>query len=270
MPTVHPSAVVEGEVELADDVVVGPCCVINGPVRIGAGTRLVAAVHLQGPLTLGEANLVYPHACLGFAPQSVTYAPDHPGQGLVIGDHNTFREGVTVHRAMTETGPTRIGSHNFLMALSHVGHDCRVGDRCVFANGANLGGHVEVADGVNLGGLANVHQWVRLGRGCMISGSGGSTQDVIPFGLVTSINLCANVNTVAMRRGGMTSAEIDVVRWAHTTICRRGLTVASALKALAERADIPLVAEYIDFVEKSSRGVCTGLARRRRMAVYTP
>lgn len=269
MPVIHPTAVVEGEVHLGEDVEVGPHCVITGPVTMGAGTRLIAAVHLHGPTTVGEGNLLYPNVCLGFAPQSISYDAAHPGRGLVIGDHNTLREGVTMHRAMTDAGPTRVGSHNYFMACAHVGHDCRVGDHGVFANGANLAGHVHVADRVTLGGGANVHQWVHLGRGSMISGSAGATMDVIPFGLVTAISLCANVNIVGMRRSGMSRADIDLVRRVHRTICRRGLTKASAIDALRAEPAHPLLAEFIEFLETSKRGVCIGKARQRRVPLET-
>lgn len=270
MPTVHANAVIEGEVDLADDVVVGPYCVVTGPVTIGAGTQLVASVHVQGPATIGRDNILYPNVCLGFAPQSVAYDPAHPGEGLVIGDQNTLRESVTMHRAMTEEGPTRVGNNNFFMAYAHVGHDCRVGDRGTFANSSSFGGHVQVGNGVTLGGGAGVHQWVRLGRGVMVQGNAGVTQDVIPFGLVTGINVCANVNIIGMRRSGMSSAEIDLVRWIHRTVCRRGLLIANALEVLRERSDQPLVAEYIDFIERAKRGVCPGRSRERQAPLRTP
>ena len=223
MGAVHRTAILEGEVELEPDVELGPWCVIRGPVHLGEGTRLLASVHLQGPLRMGARNLLYPGACIGFAPQSTSTDPARPGPGTEIGDRNTFREGVTVHRAMTDEGPTRIGDRNFFMAGSHVGHDARVGSDCILANHAALGGHTEVGDGAVLGGHAAVHQFCRVGRGAMISGLMGISLDLPPFFLVTSHNAATAVNLVGMRRAGMPSEEIAEVRWVHRTLYGRPL-----------------------------------------------
>ena len=119
MPSIHPTAVLEGDVSLADDVAVGPNCVLIGPITIGAGSRLVGNVWLHGPLRMGEGNVVYPFACLGFAPQHAKFDPATAGPGVLIGDGNTIREHVTIHRAFTDEAPTTLGDRNFLMASSH-------------------------------------------------------------------------------------------------------------------------------------------------------
>lgn len=261
---------VRGEVELADDVEVGPGCQLDGTmgaISIGPGTRLRGHAYLTGPLTLGERNRVYPFVCLGFAPQSVAFDPDRPGCGLVIGDGNTFREGVTVHRAMTEEGPTRVGDGNFFMAGSHVGHDGRVGDRCVFANGAALGGHVRVDDRVTIGGGTMVHQFARIGRNAMLSGGTGLSRDLPPFFMLTALNVAGSLNVVGMRRAGLGPDEIDDVRWVYKTLYRRGLSVARAREELQARADRPLVAEYLAFLDESKRGLCPAEPSSKRGTV---
>src|SRR5690606_32446956 len=162
MPNVHPTASIEGEVTLADDVIIGPQCIIDGtlgPVVLGTGTHLRGHVYINGPVTLGANNRLYPFVTIGFAPQSISYDHDQPGCGVVIGDRNTFRESVTIHRAMTDAGPTTIANDNYFMVNSHAGHDCNVGSNCLFANGALLAGHVTVEDRVVLGGNAGVHQF---------------------------------------------------------------------------------------------------------------
>ena len=267
MTDVHPTAILEGQVELAEDVSVGPYCVLDatlGPIELGRGTRLYANVYLYGPLSLGAANVLYPGACLGFAPQSLEYDPARAGRGLVVGDHNTFRETVTIHRAMTEEGPTRVGSHNYFMACSHAGHDSRIGDHCVLANGAAVGGHAVIEDRVMAGGHATVHQFCRIGRGAALSGSVGTGRDVPPYFTLTGINICGSVNLVGMRRQGMSRDEIEDVRWAFRILCRGGLPRSQALSALAERAERPIVAEYISFVEATRKGICTAWAQRGR------
>jgi UDP-N-acetylglucosamine acyltransferase len=257
MPTVHPTATIDGDVRLADDVVIGPLCVLAGSIEIGPGTRVLGHSFLQGPLRLGGRNTVYPFACLGFSPQDLKWDPNEPGAGLVIGDGNVFREGVSIHRATSRERPTTIGDRNYFMANSHAGHDCRVGSRCTFANAAAIGGHVEIADGVTLGGVATVHQFCRVGRGAMFSGLAGVSLDVLPHFMVTGINLTGSINLVGLRRGGASRADIDTVRWVYRTICRRGMSVKHALDALRERAGDPLVAEYVAFIESSKRGICT-------------
>ncbi len=266
MAKVHPSAVVEGHVELAGDVSVGPWCILDGtlgPVSVGPGTTLIAHVYLQGPLTLGAVNALYPGVCLGFAPQSLSYDPAQPGLGLVIGDRNTFREGVTVHRAMTDHGPTTIGNRTYFMGNTHAGHDARIADDVVIANGTVLGGHVQVDDRVTIGGNASIHQFVHIGRGAMISGAMGITGNLPPFFMLTGTNLVGAVNLVGMRRMGMSKDEIEDARWVFRTLYRRGLPLPDVLRTLRERADRPLVAEYIAFIESSKRPICHGYGQVR-------
>jgi UDP-N-acetylglucosamine acyltransferase len=264
MPILHPTAIVDDECELADDVEVGPYCVLSGPLRIGPGCRLVGNVHLYGPLTMGAGNTIYPFACLGFAPQSLSYDPSKPGQGLVIGDHNTFREGVTIHRAMTDHGPTTIGDRNYFMAASHAGHDCVIGNHCVFANGTLLAGHVTVEDRVITGGTATVHQFCRVGRGAMLSGSMGLSRDLPPWFMLTGNNTAGSINMIGLRRSGMATDAIEDARWVYKTLYRRGLSVAAAKDALRRRSDRPIVAEYLAFLEQSKRGLCPASGSSKR------
>ncbi len=254
----------EGEIDLGDDVVIGPYCVLKGPLRIGAGTRLIGNVVLQGPLELGTANSVYPGASIGFAPQWSDSDHDRPGPGTRIGNGNIFREGVTVHRAMGEEQPTRIGNRNYFMVNSHVGHDSSIADHCVLVNGVLLGGHVRIDDRVVIGGNAAVHQHVHVGRGAMISGLTGPTLDVPPWFMITGINYASTVNMVGLRRSGMPAEEIADVKWVYRTLSTRRLTRPEMLAALAKRSEKAIVSEYIDFIEASARGICRSTPDRRR------
>jgi len=263
MAKVHPSACIDGDVTLADDVIIGPGCVITGspgPVRIGAGTVLRAQVHIEGPCTIGERNTFYPCTSAGFPPQDIGFDPSLPGPGLVIGNGNIFREGFTAHRGKTQQ-PTRIGNDNYWMANSHIGHDAVVGNSCIIANGAMLGGHVEMADRVVVGGNATIHQFVRIGEGALLSGLTGNSKDLCPWFTLTAINVAGSINVIGLRRAGASPQRIDMVRWVYRTICRQGLTMPRALERLRERADDPTVAAYIAFITGSTRGVLTARGR---------
>jgi UDP-N-acetylglucosamine acyltransferase len=268
MPEVHPTAIVDREVDLADDVVVGPHSVLQGPVQVGAGTRLIGNVYLTGPLRLGQGNLVYPFVTLGFAPQDFKWDPALPGAGLEIGDGNVFRESATVHRATSDETPTRIGDRSYWMVNSHAGHDCQVGNDCVFANGALLGGSVQVGDGAIVGGNAAIHQFCRVGRGALLSGAMGLSKDLPPFFMLTGGNLAGSLNVVGMRRSGMPGDQIDDVKWVFKVLYRRGLSFKQALDEIRNRSERPLVAELLEFFESSERGIVAGKGdpRRRTLA----
>jgi UDP-N-acetylglucosamine acyltransferase len=264
MPEIHPTAIVEGDVELAPGVVVGPHCVLRGPIRIGAGTHLVGSAYLHGPLALGERNVVYPFTTLGFAPQHLDWDPERPGAGLEIGDANVFRESVTISRAASDELPTRIGDGCYWMANTHAGHDCQIGHRCVIANGTLLAGSVRFGDGVVTGGNVAVHQHCHVGRGALLSGTMGLNRDLPPFFMLTGGNIAGSINLMGMRRAKMPHEQIDDVKWVYKTLYRRGLPRKRAIEQLEERADRPLVAEYLDFLRESKRGLCPSRGQARR------
>lgn len=266
MAKVHRTAVVEGDVRLADDVEVGPNCVILGtcgPVEIGAGCVLVASAHINGPLRMGERNIVYPGACLGFAPQDIGFDHNKGGPGVVIGDDNKFREGFTVHRAKTEQ-PTRVGNANYFMTNAHIGHDAVVENNCILASGALLAGHVHLADRVIMGGNAFVHQFCRIGKGCMFTGGAGTALDLPMWFTITATNVAGSLNLVGMRRNGLSASQIQAVRWVYKTIYRGGSTPQQALPELQTRGEEPIVAEYINFIRTTKRGICHGSGRASR------
>ena len=261
MPQVHATAIVGKQVELADDVMVGPHCVLEGRITVGPGTKLVHHVSLQGPLTIGRGNILYPNVCLGFAPQDRKFDRDHDGAGLVIGDENILREGFTAHRG-TKDRPTTIGSRNYLMCNTHVGHDTHLGDGVTMANGALLGGHVEVQDAVNLGGMSGIHQFCRVGRLSMASACTFITQDLPPFCVVYATKTVGSLNVVGLRRAGL-GRHLGPLKIAFDLIFRSRLTRATAVeRILAEVGDDPLCVELAEFVRSSKRGI-TGYGGRR-------
>lgn len=251
---IHPSAVIDPAADLGEDVQVGPFVVIDGPVRVGAGCDLKAGAHLFGHLTLGEGNVVHSHAVLGDAPQHLKYAGEPTA--TLIGDHNVFREGVTVHRAASAGGTTRIGSRNFLMACSHIAHDCVVGDNCVLANSAVVGGHSALANNVVLSGNCAVHQFCRVGRLAMLSGISGTTMDLPPFMICQRINVVCGVNVIGMRRAGISNIAIEAVRRAFHILYRHENVLSCSLAQLErELGHIAEITELVAFIRASKRGV---------------
>lgn len=258
---IHATAVISSEAKLADDVQVGPYAVIEGPVEIGPGCEIRAHAYLRGPLEMGQGNLVFPGAVLGEQPQHSQYKNELTL--LEIGDFNIFREHVAIHRGTTHTGTTRIGSHNFFMANSHVAHDCRVGDRCILANGALVGGHCVIEDNVFLSGNSAVHQFVHVGRLALISGCSASSKDVAPFMILQNINNIVGVNVIGMKRSGLTDAEIQPVRKAFKIMFREGLTLPAALARIeAEMGQKLIIAELLQFIRGSKRGISYPRARQ--------
>jgi UDP-N-acetylglucosamine acyltransferase len=251
---IHPTAVIAPEADLAEDVEVGPFAIIEGPVRIGPGCVLRPRVTLIGPLTMGRNNHVYSNAVLGEQPQHLRYGGE--ATRLEIGDHNIFRENVTVHRGTTHSWVTRIGSHNFFMAGSHVAHDCVVGNGCILANGALMAGHCTLEDSVYLSGNCAIHQFVRIGRLALLSGVSATTKDIPPFIVQQRINVVVGVNVVGMRRAGIPTAHIDAVRRAFHILYRSGLVLPSAVQQIeGELGQVPEIAELIGFIRGSGRGI---------------
>ena len=254
MPDIHPTALIDPEVELAPDVYIGPGCVLRGPVKIGPGCKLHGNAYLHGPLTMGANNRVYPFACLGFAAQDLKYDPAKLGAGLVIGDDNVFREGFTAHRATLDK-PTRIGNHNYCMATSHVGHDSVLADYVTLVNGALIAGHVEIADRAVIGGAGGVHQFCRVGRLAMTAGGAVITRDLPPFCTVHYSKRVGSLNLVGMRRAGLRQS-VNPMRRAFDLFFRSGHSVPKALELIeSEVAGDPAVAEFVQFIRTTKRGI---------------
>lgn len=257
---IHPTAVVSADARLADGVRVGPYAVIDGPVSLGPGCVVGPHVHLTGHVTAGAGNRFHTGCVIGDQPQHLGYQGE-PTE-VRIGDGNTFREHSTVHRGMPANGGlTVIGDGNLFMVGSHVAHDCRVGNKTIFANSAVIAGHATVMDGAFLSGNSCVHQYCRVGRLAMLSGTTSISQDLPPFWVAQGINITHGVNVVGMRRAGVPHEEIQAVRRAYKTITRSGLTIRVAVDQI-EAADghLPAVRELVEFIRGSKRGICTGTA----------
>ncbi len=258
---IHPTAVIHPQARIGSGCSIGPYAVIDGEVELGADCWVGPHVHLTGRTVIGVRNRFHTGCVVGDAPQDLKYAG--APTGLRIGDDNTFREQVTVHRSSRVDNDTEIGNGNFLMAGSHVGHDCRLGHGNIVANTALLSGHVEVADQAFISGSCLVHQFCRVGRLAMMQGGSGISKDLPPFCVSRGDNGLAGLNTVGLRRAGIGAEERLQLRAAYQVLFRSGTTLARALeRARTEFADSPLVRELVEFVEAAQRGVCVDPGRR--------
>lgn len=267
MVTVHPSAIVDRQVELGEGVEVGPGCVIQGRVVIGAGCRLIGHVYVQGPVVMGEGNVLYPFVCVGFEPQDVKYKGS--GAGVRVGSQNIFRESATVHGATGGEGATAIGDSNYFMTNSHVGHDAVVGSRCTLVSGALIGGHAVLEDGVTIGGNGAVHQFCRVGRLSLIGGCSAITKDLPPFMLERGINGVIGPNVVGLRRAGQSGGAIDGVRRAYRVLYLESHSNAAAAERIERMAEDPgneaagLLGHLVGFIRGSRRGLVPRAGRAR-------
>jgi len=272
MVMIHPGSVVDPKAHLADDVQIGPGCIVDGPVVLGPGCHLIGNVHLSGKVSIGKDNTLYPFVCVGFPPQHRTCGGSD--RGVVIGDRNVLRESATIHGPSEPAGPTTIGDDNYLMTNSHLGHDCVVGNRCTLASGALIGGHAHLEDDVFIGGNAAVHQFCRMGRMSFLGGISSVTKDVPPFAMANGQhNNVTGINLVGLRRSGMKRSVIDAVKGAFKTLYLSGHTNPRAAELIEHTAaengpGAQQLSELVKFIRESQRGLCMHVAAPRKL--HTP
>jgi UDP-N-acetylglucosamine acyltransferase len=258
MSRIHPTAIVEDGAVLADDVEIGPYCIVGPKVTLHAGVRLLSHVCIEGVTELGEGTEVHPFARLGGAPQHLA----HKGEDtrLVVGKRNIIREHATMHTGTAGgSGVTVVGDEGLYMVGSHVAHDCVVGDKVVLANNATLGGHVKVGDYVFLGGLSAVHQHTRVGRYTFVGGLAAVTKDVIPYGSVWGNHArLEGLNLVGLKRRGMPRETINDLRTAFRLLFAPEGTFQERLDDVARVfAASPEVSEIVTFIRSDSgRPLC--------------
>lgn len=256
---IHPTALIDATAQIDENVEIGPYTVVGPDVQIGAGTKIGAHCVFEF-CTVGRDNLFTGAAYVGMPPQDWSYKGER--KRFIMGDRNVIRENVTLHRG-AHTDVTTMGSGCMLMANSHLGHDCRVGDNVVMVNCAAAAGHVEIGDRALISGLAGIHQFTRIGKLAMISGGGMVNQDILPY--VTAQGDRARpvtLNLVGMKRNGFTPERIKAVKRVFKTLFFRGLLLKDAVARLRGENLPPEAALMLDFVESSKRG----LARPRRAA----
>lgn len=260
MTLVHASAIVDPAAQLDISVVVGPYAVIGAQVRVGAGTTIGAHCVIEGRTTIGRDNKIFQFASLGAAPQDKKYAGE-PTE-LVIGDRNTVREFCTFNLGVPEAGGvTRVGDDNWIMAYTHIAHDCQVANHTTLANNTTLAGHVHLGDWVTVGGLTGIHQFVKIGAHAMVGFASAVSQDVPPFMLVDGNPLAVRgYNVVGLRRRGFTPERLAAVKQMHRLLYRQGHTLDEARAAIdALTASMPQAAAEValmgDFLANATRGI---------------
>jgi len=262
MPKIHPTAIVDPKAELADDVEIGAFAILKGYVQVGAGTIIHDRTHIQGHTVIGKRCKLGPLALVGLDPQHLRYNGETTR--LVIGDDVIIREMVNVHRAF-HGGPedcTSIGDRCFLMGSSHVGHDCRVGNDVIIANGALLAGHCIIGDRVFIGGATAIHQFSRVGRLAIIAGMEPISRDVPPFAAVRYGGLKA-YNMVGCRRAGISQQAIHAIRSAYYAV-HHHRTISKIVDSIRQNVPLtPEVLELISFLTTTKRGIHPSVHFRR-------
>ncbi len=249
------TACIDARARIADDVEIGPYCVIGRDVTIGRGTRLIAHVFIDGITTIGEDNTIYPFVSIGGEPQDLSFR-GNPTR-VEIGDDNTIREGVTIHRGSEkEEGVTRVGSHNLLMVNVHVAHDCVLGNKLVITNNTILGGHVHVESLVTISGGVAVHPFVTIGSYSYVGGLSRIYHDVPRFMMVDgNPSKVRCLNLVGLKRNGLTPEAIASLHEAHRLLYRAHMTTEHALELLRSNNHYgPEVQSLLAFVEGQHHG----------------
>jgi UDP-N-acetylglucosamine acyltransferase len=255
MSEVHPTAAIQDGAQIGKGCHIGPYCVVGANVTLGNGSSLHSHVVIGGHTTLGGENQIYPFASIGLQSQDLKWKGGNTHTR--IGNHNTIREYVTIHSATDEGDVTLIGSHNNLLAYTHVAHDCQLGNHIVMSNVATLAGHVTVEDRAIIGGLAAVHQFCRIGTMSIIGGCSKVVQDVPPY-MMADGNPAATraINKEGLRRNEVAEETQVALKQAHRILFRENLTVSNAIeKARAEVPASPELDHLLDFFQLSERGI---------------
>ncbi len=256
---IHPSSLISEEAELADDVAVGPFCVIEGKVRLGYGCILESHVRLgckSGITELGKNNVISAGAVVGGPPQDLKYKGE-PTK-LILGDNNKIRECATLNIGTVGGGATtRVGDSNLFMAYSHVGHDTQIGNENVIANAVSIAGHVKIQDKVIIGGMCAINQFCILGSHSFIGGTAAINKDIAPFSMASgNYAVIRGVNKIGMERSGYTKEEISSAQKAIRILTKSGLRVEESIERIKQECeDTRSVKMILDFVSLSERGL---------------
>jgi UDP-N-acetylglucosamine acyltransferase len=252
---IHPTAIIHARAQIGTNCEIGPYCVIGEDVTLGDGCKLHSHVVLDGHTQLGRENKIFPFASIGLKTQDLKW------KGGVtrteIGDHNTFREYVTIHSATGEGEVTTIGSNNHILAYCHLAHNVTLGNHNIMSNVATLAGHVTVEDHAVIGGLAAVHQFCRIGKLAMVGGCSKVVQDVPPFMMADGNPAeTRTINKIGLERNGVSEAAQSALKQCYKTLFREGLTISNALaKIETELPKLPEVLHLVSFVRASERGI---------------
>lgn len=253
---IHSTAIISESASIADDVVIGPYCVVGENVEIGAGSKIDSHVVISGPTRIGRNNHIYQFTSVGDDPQDKKYRGE-PTR-LEIGDDNTIREFCTISRGtIQDDGVTSIGSDNWIMAYVHIAHDCRIGNHCIFANNATLAGHVHVGDWAIFAGFTGAHQFCHIGAHAFLGMYAGTSRDVPAYTMIGGQPPAPKgINSEGLKRRGFTTEQIRNIRNAYRVVFRKGLKLADAIIELeATAAGQPELDIFIASLKRSERGI---------------
>jgi UDP-N-acetylglucosamine acyltransferase len=253
---IHPSAIVSPKSEIAPDVEIGPYTIVGDQVTIGAGTRIGPHVVIDPHTSIGTNCQIFQYAALGAIPQSVKFEGEV--SEACIGDNTVIREFVTVHRGTAfGGGETIVGPNCFLMAYTHIAHDCRIGEGVVMANNATLAGHIIIGDHATVGGLVAVHQFVNVGEFAFVGGKSAVVKDVPPYMIAAGDRARLHgLNRVGLKRHGFTPDTLKALKKTYRILFRYGLTINEGLERVAAEVEaLPEVLRIVEFIKASERGV---------------
>lgn len=254
---IHPTAIIAEDVQLGEGVEIGPYSIIGPEVKIGKNTVIGPHTVIDIYTQIGEGCKILQFCSIGAPPQDLKFGGEKTA--VVIGNFNTIREYVSIHRGTTaDTGLTVIGDHNLFMAYVHIAHNCKVGNHVIIANSTGLAGHVEVEDYAIISPLSGVHQFCRIGAHCIVGGASAVVKDIPPYTMANGNRATLfGLNLIGLQRRGFSESSIAAVKQAYRIIFRSDLLLEEALeKAKAEVADCPEVRHFIDFIQKSKRSIC--------------
>ena len=254
---IHPTAIIASDAQLAEGVEIGPYSIIGSDVKIGKNTIIGPHTVIEDYTHIGEGCHIFQFCSIGAPPQDLKFGGEKTR--VVIGNFNTIREFVTIHRATTaDIGVTIIGDHNLLMAYCHVAHNCKLGNNIIMSNAATLAGHVHIEDYAIISGLTGIHQFCRLGAHCMIGGASAVVKDVPPYSIAQGNHAkLFGLNLIGLKRRDFSEKTIKALKDAYRIIFRSNLLLEAALKkAQDEVEDVPEVKHFIKFIKESERGIC--------------
>lgn len=253
---IHPSAIIDPKAEIAPDVEIGPYTIVGRDVFIGSQTRIGSHVVIEPYVTIEGGCQIFQYAAIGAVPQSTKFKGEE--SYVKIGRGTIVREFCTIHRGTGFGGGiTEIGEECFLMAYSHIAHDCKLGRQVIMANNATLGGHIEIGDYASIGGIVAIHQFVRIGAYSFIGGHSAVVKDVVPYVLASGNRATLHgLNSVGLKRHGLSPQALSALKRAYRILFRVGLTLNEALERLKAEVDqVPEVVHLVSFIKASERGI---------------
>ena len=254
---IHPTAIIAADAQLEDGVEIGPYCIIGSDVKIGKNTIIGPHTVIDNYTRIGEGCHIFQFCSIGAPPQDLKFGGEKTA--VIIGNFNTIREYVSIHRGTSaDTGMTIMGDHNLLMAYVHIAHNCKLGNNVIIGNSTGLAGHVHVEDYAIISPLSGVHQFCRIGAHCIVGGASAVVKDIPPYTMANGNRATLfGLNMIGLQRRNFSESAIAGLKQAYRIIFRSDLLLEEAMeKARTEVEDCPEVRHFINFIQESKRSIC--------------